>query len=78
MHGVETKVRVYSIQKISHKSVETGKTVKREHNGVVYKIKVKKTIRNHCWTGVYYDIPVSLLKVLGRMVEQGDKTWRFV
>lgn len=71
-------VRVYSIQKIRAKSVETGKLNKDFFEGFTVKVKEKKKIRNTSVECVYYDIPIAMLKLMGKKVEQGNKTWRFV
>lgn len=71
-------VRVYSIQKIRAKSVETGKLKKDFFEGFTIKVKEKKLIRRTQVEVVYYDIPIAILKLMGKKVKQGSRTWRFV
>lgn len=74
----DERVRVYSIQKIRAKSVETGKIKKEFYEGFPVKVKEKYKVRYTQVEVIYYDIPVALLKILGKKVEQGKKTWGFV
>lgn len=63
LFGEMKYLRVFSMEKHNTKRIRTKKGW--------------KVTKAACWVTYYYDIPVELLKLTGKRVEQGTRTWKF-